>query len=42
MILLVAKKMPFIGPNLSIDSIAYCEQVGENLQQGGNNGEISF
>lgn len=27
-------------PYLSIASIAYCEQVGLNLQEGGNKGDI--
>ena len=37
-----AKYIPFQGPYFLIDSKAYCEHVGVNLQQDGNNGDINF
>ena len=41
-ILLIARKPPFKTPNSSIDSIAYWEQVGVNLHEGGNKGDIKY
>ena len=38
----MAKKLPFNIPNCSIDSMAYWEHVGVNLQEGGNNGDIKY
>jgi len=40
-ILFKVRNNPFIKPNLSIDSIAYCEHVGVNLQHDLNIGEIN-
>jgi hypothetical protein len=34
--------MPLNIPNCSIDSIAYCEQVGVNLHEGGNKGDMKY
>ena len=33
---------PLITPNSSIELIAYLEQVGSNLQDGGVKGEIKY
>jgi hypothetical protein len=38
----MAKMLPFNIPNSSIDSIAYWEHVGVNLQEGGNKGDIKY
>jgi len=34
--------VPLKTPNSSIDSRAYCEQVGSNLQDGGVKGDIKY
>jgi hypothetical protein len=34
--------LPLKIPKSSIDSIAYCEHVGVNLQEGGNKGDIKY
>jgi len=41
-ILFIAKILPLNIPNSSIDSIAYWEHVGVNLQEGGNKGDIKY
>lgn len=40
--LFIARKVPLITPFFNITSIAYAEQVGWNLQVGGNKGEIKY
>jgi hypothetical protein len=41
-ILFRANILPLKTPNSSIDSIAYWEQVGVNLHEGGNNGDMKY
>ena len=38
--LFTARNIPLKGPYFDIASMAYCEQVGVNLQDGGNNGDM--